>query len=113
MRTIAKYSHDVIYNIKTRLDSSGISKLQSELSRVMSALNQKTQIGKGLIDNKGISQSINNIQRLKNALNTSFNSKTGILDLQKFNQEIGKSGKSLNENLQNYYKDFKNLYNYN
>ena len=37
---MAKYSNQVVYDIKTTLDASGITKLQSELMKVQTTLNK-------------------------------------------------------------------------
>ena len=81
---MAKYSSTVEYNIKTTLDTSGITKLRAELNK----LNQQvTTIGKtqwGLKDNE-IQRTVAQVNRLQIAITECFNPKIGLLDLSKFN----------------------------
>ena len=97
MRTIAKYSHDVIYNIKTNLDSSGIAKLQNELSKVINGLNRKLGDSRIMKDPGGIKQTVKDLTDLKQMLNSSLNPKTGFLDLTSFNKQLADKGKSLQD----------------
>lgn len=89
---MAKYSNQVVYDIRTTLDASGITKLQSELSKVQTTLNSLT--GK-----KGIKLGLDvdelemyrfEVEKLSKVLTTSFNTRTGMLDLNKFNAALNK-----------------------
>ena len=83
---MAKYVNEIAYNIKTTLDSSGISKLQSELRLVESELQR---LGNQRILNKdAVSGALSDIGKLRTALNSSFNSKIGMLDMSKFTDSL-------------------------
>ena len=92
---MAKYANLVEYNIKTSLDASGITKLQSELTKVQTTLNSlagspKKMKSLGLnIDEVQLYQ--DQIQKLEQSISTCFNSRTGMLNLNKFNNAL-KSG---------------------
>ena len=92
---MAKYANLVEYNIKTSLDASGITKLQSELTKVQTTLNSlagspKKMKSLGLnIDEVQLYQ--DQIQKLEQSISTCFNSRTGMLNLNKFNSAL-KSG---------------------
>ena len=92
---MAKYANLVEYNIKTSLDASGITKLQSELTKVQTTLNSlagspKKMKNLGLnIDEVQLYQ--DQIQKLGQTISTCFNSRTGMLNLNKFNTAL-KSG---------------------
>ena len=84
---MAKYSNQVVYDIKTTLDASGITKLQSELAKVQSTLNSlKGKEGFKLGFNIDELESYREeIEKLSKVLTTTFNTRTGMLDLNKFN----------------------------
>ena len=87
---MAKYSNTIEYNIVTKLDSSGITKLQSQLRQLeqsmQKAANQK------LIDEGSIYQARTQLKGLSSALTKSFNPSLGMLDLSKFNAQLKESG---------------------
>ena len=95
---MAKYSNVVTYDIKTTLDASGITKLQSELNKVQTTLNSlATSPGRmkslGLnVDEVQLYQT--QIERLGATISQCFNSRTGMLNVSQFNTAL-KSG-SLN-----------------
>ena len=98
MITISKYSNTIEYNLRTTLDRSGLTQLQTELNKVSVQL--KEMRSQDIIDNKQVSAAINNIQKFQKALNSSFNTKIGMLDMTKLTSQLNDSGLSL-RNLQN------------
>lgn len=83
---MAKYSNTVEYNIKTSLDSKGLTQLKSELQGL--ELKLQNMGNKGLLDEKTFSDARNQIQGLGQALTDAFNPSLGMLDLSKLNQEL-------------------------
>lgn len=98
MITISKYSNTIEYNLRTTLDRSGLTQLQTELNKVSVQL--KEMQSQDIIDNTQVSAAINNIQKFQKALNSSFNTKIGMLDMTKLTSQLNDSGLSL-RNLQN------------
>ena len=98
MITISKYSNTIEYNLRTTLDRSGLTQLQTELNKVSVQL--KEMQSRDIIDNTQVSAAINNIQKFQKALNSSFNTKIGMLDMTKLTSQLNDSGLSL-RNLQN------------
>lgn len=95
---MAKYSNQVTYDIKTTLDASGITKLQSELAKVQTTLN-KIASSPGKMKNLGLNVDEvqlyqDRIEKLGITISKCFNSRTGMLDVNQFNTAL-KSG-SLN-----------------
>lgn len=90
---MAKYSNEVIYNIKTTLDSSGITKLQNQLTSLQTKM-QSTLMGKGTsaYSSDALKKDIQNIEKLKGIISNSFNAKTGMFDLNAFNKNFTTSG---------------------
>lgn len=85
---MAKYSNDVVYNIKTTLDASGVTQLRNELTKLKTTLtaNDATKIT-GLHPAE-IKQSIKEINQLEVALKKAFNPKINSLDLSKLNTSL-------------------------
>ena len=83
---ISKYSNTVEYNLRTKVDTSGVIQLQ----RQFAALN--TEIAKlssqKLIDDKQIAQARNAIDKIQTALSSSFNSTLGVFDLSRFQKSL-------------------------
>ena len=75
---MAKYSNTVEYNIRTNLDSSGLSKLQSQIRQVENTI--QTLQKEKLINDKAINDSLAKIKEVQVALKTAFNPKLGIMD---------------------------------
>ena len=98
MIAISKYSNTIEYNLRTTLDRSGLTQLQTELNKVSVQL--KEMQSRDIIDNTQVSAAINNIQKFQKALNSSFNTKIGMLDMTKLTSQLNDSGLSL-RNLQN------------
>lgn len=81
-----KYSNTVEYNIKTSLDSKGLTQLKSELQGL--ELKLQNMGNKGFLDEKTFVEARNQIQGLGQALTDAFNPSLGMLDLSKLNQEL-------------------------
>lgn len=63
MITISKYSNTIEYNLRTTLDRSGLTQLQTELNKVSVQL--KEMQSRDIIDNTQVSAAINNIQNFR------------------------------------------------
>lgn len=87
---MSKYSQTIEYNLKTSLDSSGITKLQQELTKTARVL--RSMSDKQLISTKDVNSSLANIEKLNKALTKAFNPTTGMLNT----QELTKSLQGLN-----------------
>ena len=93
---MSKFSNTVEYNLRTTLDSSGITKLQGELAKVQQQLNaMASRRGQSTDDILGLKESIKNLETLQSALTKSFNSTSGILNIKQFQKEL--NGLSLNQ----------------
>lgn len=100
---MAKYSNEVVYNIKTNFDASGIRQLQNELNKL------SQQITKGgpakIINPDEIVSAQEKIEALKTSLNKAYNTKTGMLNLSMLNAELKKndiSAKSLSTTMEKF-----------
>lgn len=86
---MAKYSNTIEYRLRTTLDTSGIQKLQIELSKIQNKL-QTTMMNP--MTNKqnvaAIKEQITAVRQLQAALNSSHNAKLGMLDLSKLNAQL-------------------------
>lgn len=83
---MSKYSNTIEYNLRTTLDSSGITQLQGQLAGIRIQLDQ---MGKQkLIDSKEVYAAQGQIEKLGKALSTSLNPQTGLLDLSKFQKQL-------------------------
>lgn len=103
VRTLAKYSNTVEYQLRTTLDSSGIAKLKAELMSLQNSLVNKN--AQGLIPDSAFKKTMADIKQVETALTRAFNGKLGMLDLKKFNSELTAGGKTLS----GYYQSFSNL----
>ena len=93
---MAKYSNVVEYNIVTDVDSSGIVKLQNELTKLKQSLKfDKTGFSQLGFDDAKIDRSIRKVNQLQSALTAAFNPKIGTLDLSKLNASLQKEHTSL------------------
>ena len=100
---MAKYSNTVEYNIRTTLDSSGIAKLQAELTQLQ---NHVAQLGaKELMPSTQVSKTLGQIKQIQTALTQAFNPKLGMLNSSAFMKNISAMGLSMNE----VYKTFSNI----
>ena len=83
MVIIAKYSNTVEYKLKTTLDSSGLTKLQSEIKKVQTELRNLTTYSTSVQLNKPVKEAIKDLDKLQTAIARSYNSKLGMLDTTK------------------------------
>jgi TP901 family phage tail tape measure protein len=83
---ISKYSNTVEYNLKTTLDASGLTKLQSELNSLTMQLQKMSN--QELISDENKTKSLKTIQTVQKALTQAFNPKLGMLDLTKFQRSL-------------------------
>lgn len=86
MVIISKYSNTVEYNLKTTLDASGLTKLQSELNSLTMQLQKISN--QELISDENKTKSLKTIQTVQKALTQAFNPKLGMLDLTKFQRSL-------------------------
>ena len=89
---MAKYSNTIEYNINTKLDSSGLTKLQTQIKQLENSMQQMSN--RELIDEEKVRSARAQLEKLNTALTNSFNSSLGILDLSKFRAELDSSGVS-------------------
>lgn len=89
---MAKYSNTVEYNISTKLDGSGLTKLQAQIKQLENSMQQMSN--RELIDEEKVRSAKAQLEKLNAALTNSFNSSLGILDLSKFRAELDSSGVS-------------------
>ena len=97
---MAKYSNTVEYNIKTNLDSSGIARLQTELSKLESQF--QVMRNQGLVGKAQTKEAIANIELIRNSLNKAFNGKLGMLDTKAFISNLTAGGKSISSIAQSF-----------
>lgn len=90
MIIISKYSSTVEYNLRTTLDSSGVSKLQAELKAVQAELVKMANLD--LISDASFQEAQQKVNKVKSLLSSSFNSKIGMLDMSKFTKGLGNVG---------------------
>lgn len=95
MSVISKYSSSVEYNLRTTLDSSGISKLQSELKMVQNELIKLSNLD--LISDESFSDAQRKINQLSTILKSSYNNKIGMLDMSKLTSSLKDARLSLGE----------------
>ena len=82
---MSKFSNTIEFNLKTTLDSTGITQLQQQLSRVSAELkNMETAGDLG----KNFSSAAQDVEKLQSALAKSFNSVLNVFDLNKFKKEL-------------------------
>lgn len=82
MITISKFSNTIEYSLKTTLDSSGITKLQSELRNVQNEIRRMQNLE--LIPRGKSQEALRQISTIEKALSSAFNSSLGMLDNKKF-----------------------------
>jgi len=90
---ISKYSNTVEYNLRMNVNDSGLTKIQTELNKIMVQL--KEMQSQRLIDSSQVESSLNVLNKFKTALNSSFNSKIGMLDMSKLTSQLKESNVSL------------------
>ena len=84
-----KYSNTVEYNIKTSLDSKGLTQLKNELQGLELKLQHMGD--KDLLNTKSFSDARIQIKNLGEALSTAFDPSLGILNLDQFNSSLQKN----------------------
>ena len=83
---MAKYSNTVEYNIRTTLDTSGVTKLQAQLTQLQ---NQVKILGaKELMPAHQVSNTLTKIKQIQNALTQAFNPKLGMLNTSAFMKNL-------------------------
>lgn len=87
-----KYSNTVEYNISTKLDSSGLTKLQSQIKQLENSMQHMAN--RELLNSDKVQAAKTQLEGLNTALTNSFNSSLGILDLSKFRAELDAGGVS-------------------
>ena len=87
---MAKYSNTIEYSISTKLDSRGLTQLQTQIKEVEASLRRLS--GNDLNDKLNFNEPIRQLQELNKALSSSFNSSLGMLDLSKFKAQIQAAG---------------------
>ena len=93
---MAKYSNVVEYNIVTDVDTSGIVKLQNELTKLKQSLKfDKSGFSQLGFDDAKIEKSIQKVNQLQTAITAAFNPKIGTIDLSKLNASLQKEHTSL------------------
>lgn len=85
-----KYSNTVEYNISTKLDASGLTKLQSQIKQVELSLQRMGD--KEFLNSDRVSEARKQLEGLSTSLTKSFNSSLGILDLSKLQTELRTAG---------------------
>lgn len=90
-----KYSNTIEYNISTKLDSSGLTELQSQIKQLENSMQQLAN--KEFLNSDKVQNARSQLEGLNTALTNSFNSSLGILDLSKFRAELDSSGVSAQE----------------
>lgn len=102
MIIISKYSSTIEYKLKTTLDSSGLTKLQSEIKKVQTELRNMTTYSTSVQLNKPVKEAIKDLDKLQTAIARSYNSKLGMLDTTKLKSNF----KDLNLNLSSLQRSF-------
>lgn len=79
---MSKFSNTIEYSLKTTLDSSGITKLQSELRNVQNEIRRMQNLE--LIPKGQSQEALRQINTIEQALSKAFNPSLGMLDNRKF-----------------------------
>ena len=87
MIKISKFSNTVEYNLRTTLDASGITQLQSEISKTLRTLDELGN--KKLLSQSQVTSATKDIQQLQSAFSKAFDSNIGMLNLKTFQKELG------------------------
>lgn len=83
---MAKYSNTVEYNISTKLDSSGLTKLQTEIQKIELSLQKNAN--RGLLSSSEVEKARTQLEGLGTALTKAFNPSLGTLDLTKLQSNL-------------------------
>ena len=86
MIKISKFSNTVEYNLRTTLDASGITQLQSEISKTLRTLDELGN--KKLLSQSQVTSATKDIQQLQSAFSKAFDSNIGMLNLKTFQKEL-------------------------
>lgn len=90
---MAKYSNTVEYKLRTTLDASGVSKLQSELVKVKKELDRVGSVG--IINEAKVEKAKKDIREIQNALSKAFNPNLGLLNIDKFLGGLSKGNNTI------------------
>lgn len=107
---MAKYRADLEYNIKTKLDNSGITQLQQSLQKLSNTLSSSLKSKDISTDTNAIKRMRTEVNQLQSAITRAFNPKIGTLDLQKFNNILKSENitiKELSKNMSRFGADGK------
>lgn len=94
---MANYSNTIEYKIKTSLDSSGLSKLQSEIAKVQTSMQKLVSADSLGLQNKQMTQSIKTLEAVRQSLNKSFDSNLKMFDTNKFNKSLAQAKVSVSD----------------
>ena len=83
---MAKYSNTIEYNISTKLDSSGLTKLQAEIQKIELTLQKNAN--RGLLSPTEVEKARTQLEGLGTALSKAFNPSLGMLDLTKLQSNL-------------------------
>lgn len=90
-----KYSNSIEYNISTKVDNSGLTKLQNQIKQLELSLQHVSD--RELIDGSRVDDAREQLRGLSTALTNAFNPTLGILDLTKFRAELDKNNVSASQ----------------
>lgn len=85
-----KYSNSVEYNISTKLDSSGLIKLQAQLKQLENSMQQMAN--KKLLNPGEVAEAREQLSKLGEALGKSYDPSLGVLNFSKLRSEINATG---------------------
>lgn len=94
---MSKFSNTIEYTIQTKLDSSGLDKLQKQLAEVQKSFLNMQKTTSNADDIFGLKDSVQEVGKLQKALAKSFDSNLGIMNVSKFTSELQKAGTSLTQ----------------
>ena len=95
VRTLAKYSNTVEYQIRTTLDTSGLAKLKAELTSLQHLARSRNAQGIMGFDTATTNKVLADINKVKTALNQAFNPKLGMMNNRALFNSIGKDLNSI------------------
>ena len=84
-----KYSNTVEYNINTKLDSSGLTQLQTQIKQI--ELNMQRMANRELLPKGKVEEAKTQLEGLSSALTKSFDPSLGMLNLAQFRSELQQS----------------------
>lgn len=84
---MSKYGQQVEIGISTKLDDSGLKRLQSQLNEVKKAIADTSK--QKIIDDKSVSEGISQISKLQKALQDAYNPKMGTVNSGALLKNIG------------------------